>query len=84
MKIVCRFCNVFTYDIEEGDETAGLAAGISIQEISEDWRCPVCGKSKTYLSPIDEGEYAVKRTAYNEFLETRRKKMSSMRSLLKR
>ena len=84
MKIICRFCNVFAYDIEEGDDSAGLAPGTIIQEISEDWRCPVCGKAKTYLSAIDESEYAVKRASYNDYLETRRKTMPSLRSLFKR
>ena len=76
--------NVFTYDIEEGDDPAGIAPDTSIQEISTDWRCPVCGKAKNYLSPIDESEYAVKRASYIDFLETRRKKMPSLRSLFKR
>lgn len=84
MKIVCRFCNVFAYDIEKGDDLAGLAPSTSIQEIPEDWRCPVCGKAKTYLSPIDESEYPAKRASYFDFLETRRKKMPSLRSLFKR
>jgi rubredoxin len=81
---VCRFCNVFAYDIGEGDDAAGLAPGIPIHEISADWRCPVCGKSKTYLKPIDDAEYSVRRASYDDFMETRSTKMPSLKSLLER
>jgi rubredoxin len=82
MKIVCIFCNVFAYNTDEGDDTAGLAPGTSIQKISKDWRCPVCGKPKTFLKPVDETVYSMRMKSYLDFLEKRRKKMPSLKSLL--
>ncbi len=84
MKLVCRFCNVFSFDIEEGDEASGLAPGTTIEEIPEDWRCPVCGKAKTFIEPLPEEDYAERRTSYMEFLENRKRKMPSLKSLINR
>jgi rubredoxin len=79
MKLVCRFCNVFSYDIDEGDEASGLAPGTTIQGIPEDWRCLVCGKPKTL-----EEDYAERRASYMDFLENRKRKMPSLKSLISR
>ena len=84
MKFVCRFCNVFAFESEEGDEAAGLAPGTTVQEISEGWKCPVCNKAKAYLKPIPEKDYAGRRASYMEFLENRKRKMPSLKSLINR
>jgi rubredoxin len=84
MKLVCRFCNVFSFDITEGDEASGLAPGTTIEEIPEDMRCPVCGKAKTFMEPLPEEDYAERRASYLEFLENRKRKMPSLKSLINR
>ena len=84
MKFVCRFCNVFSFNIEEGDKVADLTPGTTVQEIRKDWRCPVCGKSKGYLEPISDAPYIKRRASYMEFLENKKRKMPSLKSFINR
>ena len=84
MKLVCRFCNVFSFDVEEGDVASDLAPGTTIQGIPADWRCPVCGKAKAFIEPLLEEDYAERRASYVEFLENRKRKMPSLKSLINR
>ena len=75
MKFWCRFCNIFSFDITEGDNASGLTPGTTIEGIPEDWRCPVCGKAKTFIRPLPEEDYVERRASYLEFLENRKRKM---------
>ncbi len=64
MKFVCSFCEAFVFDEEKGDAKAGLSPGTSKEQISVQWRCPVCGHWKDNLRPIDNEEYVERRAQY--------------------
>jgi rubredoxin-NAD+ reductase len=48
---VCEACN-YIYDEALGDIDSGLPAGTRMQDIPEDWFCPVCGVKKTDFKKI--------------------------------
>ena len=64
MKYVCTYCNVFAYDDEKGDLNAILEPGTTFDNISDTWRCPVCGMPKTFLKQISDDVFALKIAAY--------------------
>jgi 4-hydroxymandelate oxidase len=64
MKYVCSFCETFVFDDSIGDAKADLPAGISKEQISLQWRCPVCGHWKDNLQPISDPEYSQKQAKY--------------------
>ena len=47
----CRTCGN-TYEPAKGDSRGDIPPGVPFQELSSDWRCPVCGASKTQFSNI--------------------------------
>jgi rubredoxin len=51
-KYKCTICG-FVYDPEEGDPDSGIPPGMSFENISENWICPVCGVRKSDFEPID-------------------------------
>ncbi len=53
MKYICDICNSFEYDVKTGDEKTGLKAGTAYEDISEDWKCPICMANKAHLVPIE-------------------------------
>lgn len=53
MKYICDICHSFEYDVETGDETTGLKAGTAYEDISEDWKCPICSATKSHLVPLE-------------------------------
>ncbi len=52
MKYKCNVCG-YIYDPEEGDPDNGILPGTEFSEIPEDWRCPVCGVTKSEFEPAD-------------------------------
>ena len=66
MKFICTFCEAFTFDEEKGDQRAELPPKIGIEQIPEQWRCPVCGHWKGNLKEISDEEYAEKRAKYEK------------------
>ena len=52
-KYQCVVCD-FIYDEEKGDPDSGLKPGTKFQDIPENWSCPECGVTKTFLELIDQ------------------------------
>ena len=44
-KYVCEPCG-YEYDPEVGDPESGIAPGTSVDDLPEDWVCPICGMGK--------------------------------------
>jgi rubredoxin len=44
-KYRCAICG-YIYDPEEGDLISGIEPGISFEELSVDYLCPICGAGK--------------------------------------
>lgn len=42
----CRSCG-YTYAPSKGDSKTNIAPGTLFTDLSSNWRCPVCGSSKT-------------------------------------
>ncbi|MGO8806005.1 MAG: alpha-hydroxy-acid oxidizing protein [Candidatus Bathyarchaeia archaeon] len=61
---MCGFCRSFTFDVEKGDVGAELPPGSNLAEISNAWRCPVCGHWKGNLKEISEQQYVQVRANY--------------------
>ncbi|MGC1307174.1 MAG: rubredoxin [Phormidesmis sp.] len=47
----CRSCG-YTYEPAKGDNRNDIEAGIKFQDLPRDWRCPVCGASRTQFSNV--------------------------------
>ena len=45
-KYKCLVCG-WVYDPEIGDPDNGIAPGTRFEELPDDWRCPICGASKS-------------------------------------
>jgi rubredoxin-NAD+ reductase len=41
----CQFCG-HIYDEEEGDPDSGIAPGTRLEDIPDDWCCPMCSAGK--------------------------------------
>ena len=48
---MCRECG-YLYDQSRGDSESGIEPGTDIDAFPEDWRCPECGKDKSYLERV--------------------------------
>jgi 4-hydroxymandelate oxidase len=70
LKFVCKFCEIFTFDEQKGDPKAGLPAEIRVEQISQQWRCPVCGHFKGNLREIKDEEFPQKRVNYEKNFQT--------------
>ena len=44
-KYECTICG-YIYDPAVGDPDSDIAPGISLEDLPEDWVCPVCGAGK--------------------------------------
>lgn len=47
----CRACG-YTYEPVKGDDRGNISAGTPFEDLSESWRCPVCGAPKRQFSNI--------------------------------
>ena len=45
MKYVCMHCE-YTFDPEKGDATYNIAPGTYLEDLPDDWVCPLCGVGK--------------------------------------
>lgn len=44
-KYVCEVCG-YTYYPVKGDPSAGIDPGAAFEELSDEWKCPICGVGK--------------------------------------
>ena len=49
---ICRACGLI-YDEAKGDADSGLAPGTRIDDIPDDWACPLCGVTKADFEPYE-------------------------------
>lgn len=49
---ICRACG-HVYDEAQGDPDGGLPPGTRLEDIPEDWACPLCGVTKHDFEPYD-------------------------------
>ena len=49
----CSVCG-YIYDPAEGDESGGVPAGTSFEELPDDWVCPICGAEKDMFGIVQE------------------------------
>lgn len=47
----CRSCG-YTYEPAKGDNRSEIPPGIEFRALPKEWRCPVCGSSRTQFSNI--------------------------------
>ncbi len=62
---LCTYCKTFVYDEAAGEPRAYLDAGITFENVPEDWRCPVCGQPKSYWKEISRVEFEEKKEKYD-------------------
>lgn len=67
MKFACTFCQVFVFDENLGDTRAGLPAETKLENITDDWKCPRCDHSKSFLKELNDRDFAEKKAKYDEF-----------------
>jgi len=66
MKYICDYCNVFVFDSVKGERRANLNPNTLIEEIPDDWHCPVCKQPKSFLNEIDDSKFNEKKLKYDE------------------
>ncbi len=52
-KYICKVCG-YIYNPTAGDPDSGIAPGTAFEDIPDDWRCPVCGVTKSDFEPYKE------------------------------
>ena len=52
-KYECLRCG-WIYDPAEGDSDGGIKPGTPFKDIPKDWKCPVCGASKSDFAEVSE------------------------------
>ena len=50
---VCKVCG-WIYDKAEGDPEYGLDAGVTVENLPEDFVCPLCGVGKDQFEEVNE------------------------------
>jgi rubredoxin len=50
-KYICDICG-YVYDPEVGDDSVGIAAGTSFDDLPDDYECPICGAGKDDFSEM--------------------------------
>ncbi len=49
----CQVTNCgYLYNPEKGDKKGKIPPGTAFEDLSEDWRCPICGASKKSFKPL--------------------------------
>jgi rubredoxin len=51
-KYECTVCG-YIYDPSLGDPDGNIAPGTPFEKLPDDWKCPVCGASKSDFKKID-------------------------------
>lgn len=59
---ICEACG-FIYDEAKGDPDSGLAPGTRFDDIPDDWKCPLCGMTKSDLRLIPDAPPVQQRPA---------------------
>lgn len=62
MRYVCSVCG-FIYDEAQGIPSAGISPGTEWAQLPDDWRCPLCGASKSDFLPENVSEEKIAVTA---------------------
>ena len=52
-KYICTACE-WVYDPAVGDPDGGIATGTPLEDIPDDWVCPVCGLGKDAFEEVTE------------------------------
>lgn len=47
----CKACG-YVYEPVKGDSATDIAPGVAFEDLSETWRCPVCGARKTAFDNV--------------------------------
>jgi rubredoxin len=47
----CIVCN-YIYDPAAGDMERGISSGTPLEELPDDWVCPLCGAGKDMFEPL--------------------------------
>lgn len=48
---VCQMCG-YIYDPAKGDKKANIPPGVAFEDLPDDWKCPLCGASKSKFAPM--------------------------------
>ena len=51
-KYKCVICG-YIYDPEEGDASSGIDSGISFNDLSDDYICPICSAGKDEFEKVE-------------------------------
>ncbi len=51
-KYVCLLCG-YVYDPEVGEPDEGIEAGTAFENLPDDYKCPLCGASKSQFAKKD-------------------------------
>ena len=52
-KYYCTVCD-WVYDPTVGDPDSGIAPGTKLEDIPDDWACPICGVTKEMFEIVVE------------------------------
>lgn len=47
----CSVCG-YTFSTDIGDEDNGIEKGVTLEELPDDWTCPVCGVPKDMFEEV--------------------------------
>jgi rubredoxin len=51
-KYTCSVCG-YVYNSANGDPQANISQGTEFKDLSDDWKCPICGAPKVEFKPSD-------------------------------
>jgi rubredoxin len=60
VKWLCSVCNIYIYDEEKGDPETGIIPNTRLSELSDSWRCPVCGATIDKFIRVPEDDHKQK------------------------
>lgn len=49
---VCTKCHKYFYDEGKGDRARHVPAGTLVDNLPEEWQCPVCGAGRENMYPV--------------------------------
>jgi isopentenyl diphosphate isomerase/L-lactate dehydrogenase-like FMN-dependent dehydrogenase/rubredoxin len=53
MKYICNTCNIYIYDEKKGDPKLNFKPGTLFEEISDNFRCPICNAKKKMFKKLN-------------------------------
>ena len=48
----CMLCG-WTFDSEKGDVANGIEPGMTLEDLPDDWTCPLCGAGKDMFQAVE-------------------------------